>query len=211
MDPRIATLAGVLVLAAPALAGDERAIREVFASVERAVRDRDKATLIDSATENHLMISKNGETVVGKAALAAYLDKMIGYAPSIKSLQSTVEMSPDIRYYGEIAVTHGHSQDHYAFADGLELELTIFWTATVARDTERWRIAAVHYSFNLFDNGMLDAAYRGAFVAATGGALAGLSAGLLFFRRRPIYLSRISAGCPNNSFSRSTRGPGDER
>jgi ketosteroid isomerase-like protein len=186
MSLRIAALAGLLVLAAPTLAGEEHAIREVFTNVERAVRERDKPTLIDSATEGHLMISKNGETLVGKDALAAYLDKMIGYAPSIKSLQSTVEMSPEILFYGKTAIAHGRSRDHYAFADGLDLDLTTYWTATLAHDAERWRIAAVHYSFNLFDNGMLDAARRGAILAAAGGALAGLIAGLLFFRRRHI-------------------------
>jgi uncharacterized protein (TIGR02246 family) len=186
MDRRTAALTCAFVLVAPAQAGDERAIREVFASVERAVQQRDTKTLIDSATDNHLMISKNGETVVGKPALAAYLDKMIGYAASIKSLQSTVAMSPDIRFHGDTAIAHGRSRDHYAFADGLELDLTTYWTATLAREDERWRIAAVHYSFNLFDNGMLDAARQGALVAAAGGALAGCIAGLLFFRRRHI-------------------------
>ncbi len=186
MGLRTVALAILLAMAAPTQAEEERAIHEVFASVERAVRERDKTTLINNATEDHLMISKNGETVVGKAALAAYLDKMIGYAPSIKSLQSTVEMSPNISMYRETAIAHGHSKDHYAFADGLELDLTTFWTATLARDTGRWRIAAIHYSFNLFDNGMLDAARRGAFVAAAGGALAGFIVGLLFFRRRHI-------------------------
>ncbi len=186
MGPRIATLVGMLFLAIAAEARDDKAIHEVFADIERAVRDRDRTTLLNSVTENHLMISKNGETVVGRVALAAYLEKMIGYAPSIKSLQSTVEFSPDIRYYGETAVTHGRSRDHYAFTDGLELDLTTYWTATLVRDTERWRIAAVHYSFNLFDNGMLDVAHRGAFVASACGALAGLVAGLFFFRRRNI-------------------------
>lgn len=186
MDLRTAALTCSFVLVAPAQAGDERAIREVFTRVERAVQQRDPKTLIDSATENHLMISKNGETVVGKPALAAYLDKMIGYAPSIKSLQSTVEMSPDIQFYGDSAIAHGRSRDHYAFADGLELDLTTYWTATLAHEADRWRIAAVHYSFNLFDNGMLDAARQGALVAATGGVLAGFIAGFFFFRRRHI-------------------------
>lgn len=191
MDLRIAALAGVLVFVPQALAGDKRAIHEVFATVERAVRDRDKTTLIDSATERHLMISKNGETVVGRVALGAYLDKMIGYAPSIKSLQSTVEMSPDILFYGGTALTHGRSRDHYAFADGLELDLTTFWTATLVHEPDRWRIAAIHYSFDLFDNGMLDAVHRGALVAAAGGALGGFIAGLLFFRRKNIVISDI--------------------
>ena len=186
MDRRTAALACAFLLVASAQAGDERAIREVFASVERAVQERDPKTLIDCATENHLMISKNGETVVGKPALAAYLDKMIGYAPSIKSLQSSVEMAPDIQFYGDTAIAHGRSRDHYAFADGLELDLTTYWTATLAREPEGWRIAAAHYSFNLFDNGMLDAARQGALVAAAGGALAGFIAGLFFFRRRHI-------------------------
>lgn len=186
MGRRIVALASVFLLAAPALAGEERAIQNLFANVERAVRERDKTTLIDSATECHLMISKNGETVVGKAALAAYLNKMIGYAPSIKSLQSTVDMSPEIQFYDETAIAHGRSRDHYTFADGLDLDLTTYWTATLVRDAERWRIAAVHYSFNLFDNGMLDVACRGMFLAAAGGALAGIIAGLLFFRRRHI-------------------------
>ena len=124
----------------PAHAGDEAAIRDLFATVERAVRGRDTATLIDSATADHVMVSKNGETVVGRAALATYLDKMIGRAPSIKSLESRMEMSPEIVRHGITAIAHGRSLDHYGFTDGLDLNLTTIWTATLVRDQDRWRI-----------------------------------------------------------------------
>jgi ketosteroid isomerase-like protein len=168
----------------PAHAGDEAAIRDLFATVERAVRGRDTATLIDSATADHVMVSKNGETVVGRAALATYLDKMIGRAPSIKSLESRMEMSPEIVRHGITAIAHGRSLDHYGFTDGLDLNLTTIWTATLVRDQDRWRIAAIHYSFDLFDNGLLDLARRGALVAGAGGSAAGFLAGLLLLRRR---------------------------
>ena len=40
MGPRIATLVGMLFLAIAAEARDDKAIHEVFADIERAVRDR---------------------------------------------------------------------------------------------------------------------------------------------------------------------------
>ena len=44
--------------------------------------------------------------------------------------------------------------------------MTTNWSATVVKHNGTWRIAALHFSFNLFDNSVLNAAQRAAYIAA---------------------------------------------
>ena len=150
----------IAILMRPALAQspDEAAIRTTLAGLEQASNARDSARIMQYAHENIVMISKNGETVVGKPALARYLQKMFGMAPSLKGLHSRVRLSanPDIR--GQHAIAHGVSDDIYDFSDGMQLRITTIWSTTLVKSGAQWQIASVHFSFNLFDNPLLDGA-----------------------------------------------------
>ena len=112
--------------------------------------------------------------MAGKKNLSLYLESMIGALPSLRGLRSSLEMHPSILFAGDAAITAGVSRDRYRFADGLDLSITTAWTATIIRTQGEWRIAALHFSFNLFDNRLLDAARWAAAVMACALFLAGL-------------------------------------
>jgi len=56
------------------------------------------------------------------------------------------------------------------------------WTADLVREAGRWKIAAVHYSGNLFDNPLLDAARTASWLA--GGIASAVGLGLGFIAGR---------------------------
>jgi ketosteroid isomerase-like protein len=152
------------------------AIMAIINDVERATQNRDVNAVLKHAAEGVVMVSKNGEIVVGKVALKAYLEKMIGAAPTLKELRSTLKdprlMSPQ----RGLVIADGRSDDYYAFTSGLTFEITTCWTAAMVREAAGWKIAALHFSFNLFDNPLLSVARRmmlwaGALALAAGAAL----------------------------------------
>lgn len=148
----------MLVRPAMAESPDAAAIRNILAGLEQASNARDSARILQYAHDDIVMISKNGETLVGKPALERYLQKMFGMAPSLKGLHSRVRLSASPNIRGQHAIAHGVSDDIYDFSDGMQLRITTIWSATLVKSGAQWQIASVHFSFNLFDNPLLDGA-----------------------------------------------------
>lgn len=184
-----AALVGALVACAVAHAGAEhrKAAAELVRELERASNERDAAGLMRRAAAGVVMVSKNGEIVVGREAVADYVQRMIGASAALKAMRSRVRLEGEPLSLGErFMVTYGTSDDRYEFASGLELQIVTLWSAALVREAGEWQIAAIHYSFNLFDNPVLAAARRAAHWSAAGGLAAGFGVGIAFcwFRRR---------------------------
>jgi ketosteroid isomerase-like protein len=165
---------------------DDLAIRLVMKNIEDASNQRDSKRILGSATNNIVMVSKNGDIVVGRAALENYLNKMFGMAPSLKGLHSRVFLTEPNVINGRTALANGTSEDEYVFADGMRLKITTLWSATLILIDGEWKIARVHFSFNLFDNPLLAGAKVFFNVALIVGALIGIAswAVLLWYFRR---------------------------
>jgi ketosteroid isomerase-like protein len=168
------SLAAVTCALAAGPADDEARIASVLADLEAATNERDIARLLRHATEDIVVISKNGETLAGRPALDAYLRKMIGAAPSLREMRSRVRQDAPPRIQGALALVEGRSDDLYVFTAGMRLAIVTTWSATLVRESGDWRIARLHFSFNLFDNPILDAARSAMWWAAALGMLAGV-------------------------------------
>ena len=68
--------------------------------------------------------------------------------------------------------------------DGKMLDLPARWSATLVKDGDKWLIASLHASDNLFDNPLLAIAKRTAYWAGGISLLVGLIAGFALGRRR---------------------------
>jgi hypothetical protein len=84
-------------------------------------------------------------------------------------------------------VVYGTSNDHYTFSHGDVREMSTRWTAVVQKDGETWKLVSVHFSANLLDNPVIDAAKNAArrmtIIAGIAGLLAGLVIGFVLRRR----------------------------
>ncbi len=78
---------------------------------------------------------------------------------------------------GQTAVAYGHSNDHYKLTNGTEFDQLTRWSATLIKTEDRWKVASVHISTNMFDNPVLNLAVK--MTALWSGGLGG-GAGMIF-------------------------------
>jgi uncharacterized protein (TIGR02246 family) len=145
---------------------DRAAIATIVRDLEDATNARDTQRICALATEDVVVVSKNGDIIAGKRALASYLDRMIGAAPALKEMHTRVQMDARAILMDRTAVAYGTSEDEYVFTCGFKLAITTRWSASLVKEDEKWRIARVHFSFDLFDNPLLNGARYAARVGA---------------------------------------------
>jgi len=163
---------------------DQASIAAIIRDLEYATNARDSQRICELATEDVVMVSKNGDIVAGKRELASYLDRMIGAAPALKKMHTRVQMESPAILMGHTAVAYGLSEDEYVFTSGLQLAITTRWSASLIKQGAKWRIARVHFSFDLFDNPLLSGARYAARVGAGIAFLLGALGTVLWLRYR---------------------------
>lgn len=148
-------------------------LRAVRAAMERALNERDLGALVENVTSDVVFTTMNGDVVRGAEQIRDYYAQMMqGEDRVVESV--TVSFIPDalsILYDGDTAIAFGATDDHYELADGRAFDVAARWTATLLRRDGRWRIAAFHYSTDMFDNPVLATQRRVLIGIAAGAAL----------------------------------------
>ncbi len=88
--------------------------------------------------------------------------------------------------HADFAIAHGTSGGFYEFRGGMQWTIGSSWTATLVRQEGEWKIASLHFSFNLFDTPLLHGARTSAAIAAGIALVCGLLVGLLYRRWRTL-------------------------
>jgi hypothetical protein len=78
-----------------------------------------------------------------------------------------------------LGLSHGSSTDTYVFADGDTRVMTSRWTATLIKDTGKWKILNLHIGTNLLDNPVTEAAKSYVYKVGVGAGLGGLLLGFI--------------------------------
>jgi hypothetical protein len=97
----------------------------------------------------------------------------------------TASFVPDalsILYDRDVAIAYGVTDDHYELADGKTFDIAARWTATLVRRDGGWKIAAFHYSTDMFDNPVLAAQRRILILVAAAAAVVAFLVALLLGR-----------------------------
>jgi hypothetical protein len=120
----------------------------------------------------------------GAAAIRAYHQRMVGStAPVVKKFSTKAALGAPAIFYGpDVAVAYGTNVDHFDLVSGLEFDLHANWSTTVHKNAGQWKVAALHFSTNLFDNALLNRAQRLNWLFAAGGLVVGLIAAWLIGR-----------------------------
>lgn len=152
-----------------------------------ALKARDAGALMAELTDDIAFTAMNNEVVHGKQAAMEYYERMMNGAASIVEDMS-VTIEPDIlsnlHAGGLSAVSTGDSVAYFRIRGGLEFTAPLRWTASLVRQDDGWKIAAMHFSANIFDNPVSAgiSKYLWMFLAAAG--LVGLVLGFLIGRMR---------------------------
>ena len=128
----------------------------------------------------------NAEVSRGRDGVRAYLTRMLsGPNKVVSTYSATVDVDElTILYGGGTGISFGSAIEHFKLNDGRMLDLPARWTATLVKDGDKWLIASLHASDNLFDNPLLAIAKRTAYWAGGVALVVGLIAGFAIGRRR---------------------------
>ena len=128
----------------------------------------------------------NAEVSRGRDGVRAYLTRMLSGPNRVVSRYSaTVDVDElTVLYGGSTGISFGSAIEHFKLNDGRMLDLPARWSATLVKDGDKWLIASLHASDNLFDNPLLAIAKRTAYWAGGVALLVGLIAGFAISRRR---------------------------
>lgn len=193
MRSSIAALALLLAVALPAQSQapstDEAVHNELRAlrdGLLAAINKRDLDTQLGYLHPNVVVTWQNAEVSRGREGVRRYLDGLLRGAAKVVDDYST-EVNVDeltILYGGDTGISFGSAVDHFKLSNGSTLDVPSRWSATLVKEGGKWLIASVHSSTNLFDNPLLAAAKKLAYIAGGVALVVGLVAGFLLGRRR---------------------------
>ena len=128
----------------------------------------------------------NAEVSRGRDGVRAYLTRMLsGPNKVVSSYSATVNVDElTILYGGSTGISFGSAIEHFKLNDGRMLDLSARWSATLVKEGDKWLIASLHASDNLFDNPLLAIAKRTAYWAGGVALVVGLITGFAIGRRR---------------------------
>ena len=161
----------------------------------RALRDRlvdgvnakDPGAIIADVDEDILFTAMNNEVVHGKDEARAYYEKMlVGSQRIVEDMSLSVEVDDlsTLLADGDVAVAAGSSVAHFDMMVGDSFDVPLRWTATLNRTDGGWKVAAIHFSANIFDNPISGGFQTFAYMVGGIMLLIGLLLGWFFGRRR---------------------------
>lgn len=104
-----------------------------------------------------------------------------------KALLKRIEVAPTADRLTEfvaenVGLVEGVSTETYHFTDGDVIPMQTRWSAVTIREGKDWKLASIHFSANILDNPLLDAAKQRMTQYIIAAALAGLVLGLILMR-----------------------------
>lgn len=159
-------------------------LRAVRATMETALNEKDLDALTAHVTPDVVFTTMNGDVVHGPDGIRDYYRKMMEGEDRVVDSISAHFVPDDLSILldPDAAVAFGSTEDRYELAGGRTFEVAARWTATLVRRDGAWKIAAFHYSTNMFDNPVLDAQRSALVKAAIGAALVAFVLALLVGR-----------------------------
>lgn len=156
-------------------AEDRDLMRGILADVEKGLNKGDFKLVVQHLHPEAVITYYNAEVTRNHAEAEDYYQRMIVGAGAVVEEYSVVaNVSAPAEIHGDMALATGTTTEKYKLAAGLEFELVGNWTATMLKTDGQWKIIAIHFSTNLFDNPLLNNANRFAWIVGIAAFLAGL-------------------------------------
>jgi ketosteroid isomerase-like protein len=135
---------------------------------------------------NAVVTWHNAEVSRGREGMRTYLNRMLqGPDKVVASYKADVNVDElTILYGGDTGLSFGSAVEHFTMTNGKTFDLPARWSATLVKEGDKWLIANLHASDNLFDNPLLAIAKRMAWWVGGIALLVGLLIGWFVGRRR---------------------------
>lgn len=163
-------------------------IRSLRDDLIAAINGRDTDALLPLLHADVILTAQAGsrlETIRGHEGIREYMNALlIGDDAGVREL--TLNPTVDeltILHGDDTGIAYGESTDHYVLRNSSEFVLKTRWSSTIVKDSDGWKVAALHISSNLFDNPVLNGQERILKIAA---AVLGILGLMLGKRRKPV-------------------------
>ncbi len=167
--------------------GDRKALREMLIATEQAFNKVDLDAVLRVLEKDAVVVWQDGVRTTGHDQVREHYKRTFQGAGGaiLKSMSIKAALSAPAHFYGEqYAVAYGTTKENYDLVGGSTVSLDGLWTSHVAKRDGAWKITALHFSTNPFDNDVLRKAGHAAWIFGIVGAAAGLIVGWLLGRRR---------------------------
>jgi ketosteroid isomerase-like protein len=121
----------------------------------------------------------NAEVSRGRDGVRAYLQRMLsGPNKMVDSFSADIKVDElTILYGGNTGISFGSAVEHFKLTNGSKIDLPARWSATLVKEGDKWMVASLHASDNIFENPLLAAAKRAAYWAGGLALLGGIIIG----------------------------------
>lgn len=165
-------------------------IREMRDGAIAAFVSRDKDKFLAYFSDETLFTAMNNEALGGREAAGEYWDRMLtGSSSLISDIQVEFEVDELTTLYLEerVGTAFGDMTTAIEMRGGLALSVPLRWTAALVKQPEGWKVAALHFSANMFENPLESTFQKYLWWMLAIVALVGLLLGWIIGRRRPSH------------------------
>lgn len=154
---------------------DRKQLRELLDKMEKAISSLDVEAALQLMQPEAIVTWQNAEVSRGADQIRAYYNRMIkGSAPIVQKFTTKAALGGPAIFYSDSAIAYGTTVDTYELSGGMNFTLNGNWSTTVVKTNGQWKVAALHFSTDLFDNPLLNNAKRLAWIAGVIAFFAGL-------------------------------------
>lgn len=131
-----------------------RALRDGFID---AVNKNDIERQLTFLHTNVVVTWHNAEVSRGHEGVRAYYERLMkGPQKMVEAFSADVKVDELTALHGENAgIAWGSSVEHFKLTNARSFDLAGRWTATLIRENDKWLIASLHLSTNIFDNAII--------------------------------------------------------
>lgn len=161
-------------------------IRTMRDAAISAFMARDKDTFLAHFSDEIIFTAMNNDVVRGKEAASAYWDRMFsGSSGLVDDLQMEFAVDDLTTLYvdDKTGVASGEMSTEFKMRAGLEFSVPLRWTATLVEQPDGWKVAALHFSANMFANPLDNSLRKYLWLMLAGILLVGLILGWVIGRR----------------------------
>lgn len=133
-------------------------LRQMLTDIEQALNDKQMQPILELLEDDAVVIFLNGHVARGPDGVNAYFENIFsGSKAVLKDYQTRADVGAPARFYGDIAVADGSTEDSFFFIDGSDMTMTTYWSAVLKHSGDDWKVVNLHFSSNLFDNPLMSA------------------------------------------------------
>lgn len=162
---------------------DHEELRAMMKAVTAALNSHTFDGLDPFFGEKCYITTLDGQTFNNGGEFKTYLQKL--YATAVRKIEFHPE-ADELTWFlnDDTALSRGSSVDTYTFVDGDVRTMKSRWSATLHRESGRWKVVSLHISANVLDNPVVASLHRLTWIVGIAALVAGLVIGFLVRGKR---------------------------